>query len=232
MEPNLQKFDLRVLRRGAIAVSIVLAAMTLASCLALLDSVPSPDQPRFWMRSEAYQTAVEVALARSDVDRNDPSLIGRDFTRQLSYVEGQHSIDNYTPCPLTASELISPNKVNCSLSPGVGGVRNDPSCPWQTCVAISVRSETWADPVARQVIRSTLADFDQICASATTFGLNHRFDAMAAECDRPNRKKVRVAIEVKPRLFQPCVYNELTRGERHFYHPICANSEATLVIID
>ena len=213
-------------------MSIVLAAMALASCLAQLDSVPSPDQPRFWMRSEAYQTAVAVALARSDIDRNDPSLIARDFTRQFSYVEGQHSVDSYTPCPLTASELIDANKVNCSLSPGVGGVWNDPRCPWQTCVIVPVRSETWADPVARRVIRSTLADFDQICDSARTFGLNHRFDALAVGCDHPDRQKVRFAIEVKPRLLQPCVYKELSRGERQFYHPICTNSEAMLVIID
>lgn len=108
------------------------------------------------MRSEAYQAAAAVAVARSDIDRNDPSLITRDFTLRLGHGEEGHNVYNYTPCPLAGSQLIIADKMNCSLSPGEGGVQdNDPRCPLQTCVVVSVRSETWADPVARQTILRT-----------------------------------------------------------------------------
>jgi hypothetical protein len=195
------------------------------------------------MRSQAYETAAAVAVAQSDAARNDPSLITRDFTQPLGHAEGELSVETFTPCPLTASELIggwgpafarTTKKGSCSLSPGLGGVKaDDPRCPSETCVVVSVRSETWADPVARQVILSTLADFEQVCASARAYGPNTRFNATAAGCDHPERRKaIRVAIEVKPRLFRPCSYEQLTRDERHYFRKTCTNPGAALVMVD
>lgn len=216
-----------------VTACVALAASGPSSCLALKDTAPDPGQPRFWMRSEAYQAAVAVAVARSDIDRNDPSLITRDFTRETGSLEGRHMAAHYAPCPLSGAELIGSDRVNCSLSPGVGGVKSDdPRCPWQTCVTVSVRSETWADPLTRHVILSTLADFGAVCAAARTYGPNKRFDAMAVGCDRQDRQEVQLAIEVKPRLFQPCVYEETKRGEHYFIRPACANRDATLIAVD
>jgi hypothetical protein len=235
---NLQKLDTVTLWPGRIAVAFGLLATAGTFGLSLSGCAPEPNEPRFWMRSEAYQAAAEVALARSDIDRNDPSLIARDFTRHIAQNEdGGPVIDNYTPCTLKASELIGADMMRkCSLSPGVGGLEREyVRCPWQTCVIVSVRSETWADPIARQVILSTLADFDKICSAARAYGPNKRFDATAAGCDRPERReRVRLAVEVKPRLFQPCVYRDVRRVAENAitYRPICANRDATLIALD
>ena len=233
MRLNLRPHTPHILCRSILAGCIVLAAMTLTSCLALSNLAPDRYQPRFWMRAEAYRTAAAVAVAQSDIDRNDPSLIARDFTLTFSHVEDGHNVDNYMPCPLAGSQLFGADKRNCSLSPGPGGVsEDDPRCPWQTCAIVSVRSETWADRVARQAILSTLADFNKVCADALAYGPNKRFDAVAAHCSRPDQASIHLAVEIKQRLFQPCVYKELRRGERLFYQPICTNPEAALFVLN
>jgi hypothetical protein len=185
------------------------------------------------MRAEAYDAAAAAAVAQSDIDRNDPALIARDFTQQLTFTEGHHGVDHFVPCPLAGSELIGRWEAigafgRCWLSPGLGGVRRPSSqCPWQTCIIISVRSETWADQVTREAIISTLGDFNKVCTYARAYGPNHRFDAMSAGCSRASREKVMLAIEVKPRVDRPCTYKENSDGRT--YEPFCTNQGALLI---
>src|SRR6516165_7176565 len=86
--------------------TFALAATALASCLSFSGCAARPNHPPYWMRSQAYETAAAVAVAQSDAARNDPSLITRDFTQPLGHAEGELSVETFTPCPLTASELI------------------------------------------------------------------------------------------------------------------------------
>ena len=228
--------------RCFVAIAVALAGMGLSSCLLYL----APDPTSHWrnMQWEGYDTAVAVALARSDIDRNDPTLIARDFTvegydrtaRSADRVElAGHYIAgfSYTPCPLSGAELIGPEKVNCSLSPGADSRSySDRRCPGGSCVAISVTSETWADPVSRQVILSTLADFDRVCATARTYGPAKEGYVWGLGCDLKDRKKVGLAVEVEPRMTHPCSYDRIKQGDHYAEHWTCHNPGATFVVVN
>jgi hypothetical protein len=211
----------RMYARAFKVFSVALTAMSLSSCGLFSDShIFRPS--RGFFDYLLFENAVSLAVARSDLDRKDPTLVGRDFTRSER--------EEFTPCTLSAADLIGNSgahpTANCGLSPGWGGISDDdPRCSAHMvdCVRLSVNSETWADPVSRQVILSALSDFDKMCESNGKSGVL---------CDAKSLRDVPVAIEVKPRLLHPCVDREFTRGKDHWISPVCTNPDATLVIVN
>ena len=213
---------------AAVVIGSLIAALAILRAMIVWgDASETP----IWMRQEAYGAAVDFALAKSDLSRNIPSLIAPDFTQQRDRpTKAGYLLDTFEPCALPSSELLEHTGLageNCTASPGIGGVRYGAQCSSKSCVMVSVRDETWADPIARQVIMSTLNDHVTVCAYALAHGPNKRSDAWAAGCGRQRYQPVKLVVEVKPRLLHPCV--DIPEGKG--YRPVCSNPGSILHVV-
>lgn len=171
------------------------------------------DDPKPWLRQEAYGAAATGVLIGLAQAAGNQARVARDLTQVGSFTA--ELAPRFLPCarPLSvlgddllqepSPQATTPQYLKCEASPGPLPPGPQPTCRRAACIVVGVTPETWSDPEARRALTSTLGDHAEACRLASLYANNHAASAAAAGCTgrwRPDH----VYVAVTPRRERPC----------------------------